>query len=74
MAVTTYTFTTTSRIPGTLNKIRLGRVVFVDLPNTLRRRRLVPKEDRIKEARIELYLTESRKLRFTVVSRLGRTV
>jgi hypothetical protein len=74
IVVTTYTFTTTSRIIGTSNEIRLGRVVFVDLLNTLRRRRPVPEEDRIEEARIELYLTESRELRFTVVSCLGRTV
>jgi hypothetical protein len=74
MAVTTHTFTATSRITGTSNEIRLGRVVFVDLLNTLRRRRLVPEEDRIEEARTEPYLTESRELRFTVVSRLGRIV
>jgi hypothetical protein len=74
MAVTTYTFAATSRIVDTLNEIRLERVVFVDLPNTLRRRRLVPEGDRIEEARTELYLTEPRELRFTVVSRLGRIV
>jgi hypothetical protein len=74
MVAITYTFAATSRITGTSNEMRLGRVVFVDLLNTSRRRRPVPEGARIEEARTEPYPTKGRELRFTVISRLNRTV
>jgi hypothetical protein len=76
MAATTQTFAATQRFAGTSNPMRLGRVVFADLPNTSRRRRPLTTAQAAQtvEARAPQLPTGREEPRFVVLSRSDRSV